>query len=57
MGSCCGGSRAPKAGKVTGYEVITYTGEKFGPFLTSTEANIKVMEMGGGVIKPVREAT
>ncbi|MDE1673840.1 MULTISPECIES: DUF7196 family protein [Nocardia] len=57
MGSCCGGGRAPKAGKVTGYRVISYTGEEFGPFLTPTEANIKAMEVGGGVIKPVREAT
>lgn len=57
MGSCCGGGgRAPKGGRITGYKVITYTGEVLGPYLTSTEANVAVMQAGGGVIKPVRDA-
>jgi hypothetical protein len=60
MGSCCGGrgSTAPKgAGAVTGWQLTTMTGEVKGPYLTSTEARIAASEAGGGVIKPIREAT
>lgn len=58
MGSCCGGSSKPRAARpVIGYEVITMSGEKKGPYLTRTEANIELQAAGGGVIKPIYGTT
>lgn len=53
MASCCGG--APSSSNTTKtYKVTTYSGETFGPFLTVTEARVKLTEAGGGVINEIR---
>lgn len=54
MGSCCGGGARSSVRKVAGYLVTTVTGEKIGPFLTATEARIKLQEKGGGTITEVK---
>lgn len=56
MGSCCGGGARSSVRKVAGYLVTTVTGEKIGPFLTATEARIKLQEKGGGTITEVKTA-
>lgn len=55
MASCCGGGGTTKSTSgVKGYQVTTYSGEKFGPFLTVVEARVKLTEAGGGVITEIR---
>ncbi|WP_432420672.1 DUF7196 family protein [Nocardia farcinica] len=54
MASCCGGAPSRASNKSVTYRVTTYQGESFGPFLTITEARVKLTEQGGGVINEVR---
>lgn len=54
MASCCGGAPSGSSNTTKTYQVTTYSGEKFGPFLTVVEARVKLTEAGGGVITEIR---
>lgn len=52
MGCGCGGGKASR-GAPTQYKVTGQNGQSYGPYLTQTEARIKLQEIGGGVMTPV----
>lgn len=52
VGCACSG-RSGRRGEPTQYEAIGMDGTRYGPYLTLTEAKIKLTEVGGGVTKPI----